>query len=82
MRKTAVWYPLYCDDTCIPITLKGIWTATKKGKVYCQKHAAMISTCEYCGKKFHSERGHTATCSGRCRTAKSRAKSLQIGSVT
>lgn len=82
MRAKAIWFPLYCDEKCKVIKLNGLWTATKKGKDYCQYHAAMVSTCKQCGKKFHSLRGHTETCSGACRTAYSRAKRLQIESVT
>lgn len=81
-KSEGIWFPLYCDETCIEIRMTGCWTKTKKGKVFCQRHAAMVSVCSVCGKKFHSTRGHTETCSGKCRTAKSRAKSIQIESVT
>jgi predicted nucleic acid-binding Zn-ribbon protein len=82
MRKQSNWFPLYGDENCIEIVLKGTWTATKKGKIFCQRHGAMLATCERCGKRFHSERGHTKTCSNACRKALSRAKRLQIESVT
>jgi len=82
MRKKEHGFPLYGDDTCIEIVMRGVWTKTKKGKIFCQRHAAMLSTCENCGRKFHSERGHTQTCSDACRMAKSRANRLQIESVT
>jgi len=81
MRAKANWFPLYCDDTCNFITLNGTWTKTKKGGCFCQRHAAMVATCANCGKKFHSQRVHTATCGDKCRKAISR-KRVQIGSVT
>jgi len=85
MRKKAGWYPLYGDETCIPITMSGVWTKSKKGKVFCQRHGLMLSACENCGKSFHSERGHTKTCSNACRmmlSRKKRANRIQIESVT
>lgn len=84
MRKQKNWFPLYGDETCIPIVMKGVWTSSKAGKTFCQKHGAMLSTCKNCGRKFHSERGHTETCSNKCRMQWSRKqrKSVQSESVT
>ena len=82
MRKQGNWYPTYCDETCIRITLKGVWTKSKAGKCFCQRHGAMVNTCKNCGRDFHSLRGHTETCVNACRMAYSRAKRVQIESVT
>lgn len=82
MRKKETWFDLYCDGTGARITLKGVWTSTKKDAVFCQKHGAMVMTCERCGKEFHSERSHAKTCSNACRMAQSRTNRVQIESVT
>lgn len=82
MRQSKNWLPTYCDEACVIIELKGVWTPTKKGKRFCQRHGGMVNTCSHCGKDFHSLRGHTATCGNACRMAKSRANRLQCESVT
>jgi DNA-directed RNA polymerase subunit RPC12/RpoP len=64
----------YCDDSCIRIVMKGVWTKTKAGGVFCQRHGMMINKCHNCGKEFHSDRVHTKTCSNRCRVALSRSR--------
>ena len=74
MRTQPNWCSTYCDDTCTFITLKGTWTKTKAGGTWCQRHGAMVSTCQVCGQKFHSSRVHAKTCGDKCRKVLSRTK--------
>lgn len=71
-RKRA--YITDMQDNCVLITLRGVWTKTKAGGTFCQRHGLMVSTCQNpkCGKQFHSERVHSKTCSDKCRKALSR----------
>lgn len=39
---------------------------------WCMRHTCYVVECAICGRKFHTERPHTDTCSDRCRKRKAR----------
>lgn len=69
----AQQYQLYADMFCHTFDL-GAYNGSGIVELWCQDHGCKVGICQNpkCGKKFHTHRTHTKTCSDNCRKALSR----------